>query len=182
MTEADIDNTVALLQRTPSALDALLRGMPDFWTLRNEGGDTWSVFGVVGHLIHAEHANWIHRAKWILEFGESQPFESFDQAGQEPLTRGKSLNQLLDEFAEARSQSLAELRAMKLQASDFERYGRHPVLGAVTLSQLFATWAAHDVNHLHQIARIMAHQYRDAVGPWSRFLGVMHCDGHSEPA
>lgn len=182
MTEAILENTIALLSRTPPALNALLSGLPAAWTLRNEGGNTWTVFDVVGHLIYAEHADWIPRTKWILEFGESKPFEPFDRSGHERVTRGKSLQQLLDSFAQARSQSLAELSAMNLQAADLERRGRHPALGAVTLSQLLATWAAHDVNHLHQIARIMAHQYRGAVGPWSRFLGVMRCDGHSAPA
>lgn len=182
MTEADLENTLALLVRTLSALDALLRGMPEFWTRSNEGGSTWSAFDVVGHLLHAEHADWIPRAKWILHFGDSRPFPPFDRSGHEQLTRGKSIVELLDEFAQARSESLRELRAMNLHTADFERRGRHPSLGGVSLAQLLATWAAHDLNHLHQIARIMANQYRDEVGPWVRFLGVMHCNGHSEPA
>lgn len=173
-----LDSTIALLERTPRALDALLRDLPESWTLRNEGGDSWTVFDVVGHLIHGEHTDWIPRTKWILEFGDSKPFDPFDRLGHEQLTRGKSLGQLLDEFAQARAQSLSTLRAMNLQAADLERRGHHPALGAVTLSQLLSTWAAHDANHLHQIARIMAHQYRDAVGPWLAFLGVMRCNGH----
>jgi len=178
MISADLDPAIALLERTPGSFDALLRNLPEVWTLRNEGGSTWTVFDVIGHLIHAEHADWIPRAKWIIEFGDSQPFPPFDREGHAGLVRGKSLSQLLDEFAAARAQSLQELRALKLDPEDFRRRGWHPSLGAVTLSQLLATWAAHDVNHLHQIARIMAHQYRDAVGPWRAFLGVMHCDGH----
>jgi DinB superfamily len=180
--EIHLDTTIALLTRTPAAMDALLRGLPDFWTTCNEGGNTWSVFEVIGHLIYAEQTDWIPRAKWILEFGDSKPFEPFDRSGHERLTRDKSLGELLGEFAQSRLVSLRELHAMNLQAADLERRGRHPVLGYVTLSQLLATWAAHDVNHLHQIARIMAHQYREAVGPWGRFLGVMHCVGHSAPA
>ena len=180
--EANFQDAIALLARTPSALDALLRDMPEAWTLRNEGGDTWSASDVVGHLVHAEHADWIPRAKWILQFGESKPFEPFDRLGHERLTRGKSLGQLLDDFAEARSKSLSELHAMNLKTEDLERRGRHPALGVVTLLQLLATWAAHDMNHLHQISRIMAHQYRDAVGPWRRYLGVLQCNGHSAPA
>lgn len=182
MVKASLDNTIALLGRTPATLSVLLRELPVAWTLCNEGGSTWSVFDVVGHLIHAEYADWIPRAKWIIQYGESRPFEAFDRFGHEALTHGKSLEQLLDDFAAARSQSLAGLRAMNLQEADFARRGRHPALGTVTLLQLIATWAAHDVNHLHQISRIMAHQYRDAVGPWKRFLGVMRCDGHSESA
>lgn len=180
--EAHLINTTTLLERTPGALDALLRDLPDSWTQRNEGSNTWTVFDVVGHLIHGEHTDWIPRAKWILQFGDSKPFEPFDRSGHESLVRGKSLAQLLDEFAEARSRSLVELHAMNLPADDFERSGMHPALGRVTLAQLLATWAAHDLTHLHQISRIMAHQYREAVGPWQLFLGVMQCGGHSAPA
>ncbi len=179
---AQLDNIIALLERTPASFDALARNLPDFWTKRNEGGNTWTAFDVVGHLTHVEQANWIPRARWILEFGDSRPFPPLDRDGHANLTRNKTLGELLDAFAAARSQSLRELRAMNLQAKDLERFGKHPTLGAVTLSQLLTTWAAHDVNHLHQVSRIMAHQCREAVGPWRAFLGVMHCDGHSSPA
>ena len=117
----------------------------------------------------------------ILQFGESRPFESFDRWGHVQESQGKSLGQLLDEFASARAKSLDELRALNLRPEDLERRGRHPALGAVTLSQLLATWAAHDLTHLHQISRVMAHQYREAVGPWSAYLGVLQCAGHSAP-
>ena len=180
--EAKLENTVALLARTPAALGALLRDLPDVWTSRNEGGDTWSVYGIVGHLIHGERTDWMPRTKWLLEFGESKPFERFDRLGHVHESQGKTLEQLLDEFARARSESLSELRGMGLRAEDLDRRGLHPVLGPVTLSQLLSTWAAHDLSHLHQISRVMAHQYADAIGPWRRFLGVMHCDGHSEAA
>ncbi len=180
--EHDLENTLPLLARTPAALDALLRGLPEMWTERNEGEDTWNARDVVAHLIHGEHENWVPRAKIILEFGESRTFAPFDREGHARLSRGKTLAQLLDEFAEARAAGLKELRAMKLTREDLKRRGRHPALGAVTLSELLAAWAAHDLTHLHQITRIMAAQYRDAVGPWSRFLGVLHCAGHSEPA
>lgn len=177
-----LDSAVALLERMPRALDALLRGLPESLTLSNEGANTWNVVDVVGHLIHGERSDWIPRAKWILEFGDAKQFPPFDREGHRTLIRGKSLDRLLDEFAEVRAQSLSELRTINPGAADFERRGLHPALGAVTLSQLLATWAAHDVNHLHQISRILAHQYRDAVGPWVKFMGVMHCNGHSAPA
>lgn len=178
----DLKDTIALLARTPAALDALVRDLPDAWTRRNEGGDTWTVFDVVGHLIQGERSDWIPRARRILESGESRAFEPFDRFAQEHDSRGKSIGDLLDEFARLRRASLGELQAMNLRPEDLERRGRHPSLGTVTLSQLVATWAAHDLTHLHQISRIMAHQYRDAVGPWSRFLGVLHCAGHSAAA
>ncbi len=176
----NLDNTVSLLARTPATLNALLRDLPETWTRRNEGGTTFNAFDVVGHLIHGDQTDWIPRAKMILEFGESRPFEPFDRRAQERASQGKSLPQLLDDFTRIRSEKLRELQALNLKPADLERRGRHPVLGVVTLSQLLATWAAHDLTHLHQISRILAHQYRDEVGPWTKFLGVMLCNGHSE--
>jgi len=178
----NINDTVSLLARTPIALNALLRDLPDTWTLRNEGDKTWSAFDVVGHLIHGERADWVPRVKMILEFGETRAFEPFDRCGHEREVKGKSLGQLLYEFARVRAENLEKLRAFNLQPGDFEKRGRHPALGVVTLSQLLATWPMHDMTHLHQISRIMAHQYQDTVGPWSAYLGVMHCDGHSAKA
>jgi len=174
-----LDNTIALLERTPAALDALLRGLPEMWTERGEGENTWSVRVVVAHLIHGEDEDWIPRARLIMQSGDAQPFAQFDRDGHERYSQGKTLEQLLDEFARARMKSLAELRALHLTAEDLKRRGRHPALGAVTLSELLATWAGHDLTHLHQISRIMAHQVREEVGPWTRFLGVMQCAGHS---
>ncbi len=174
-----LDDTIALLGRTPAALDALLRDLPQTWTLANEGEGTWSPFDIVGHLIHGERTDWMPRARLILESGEARPFERFDRLAQARESQGKSLPQLLDEFARLRSGNLGELRALNLQAEDLDRRGRHPALGTVTLSQLLATWAAHDLTHLHQLSRVLAHQYQEAVGPWVKYLGVMHCNGHS---
>jgi hypothetical protein len=177
--EHKLEETVALLARTPAALDALLRGLPEIWTRGNEGSGSWSPFEVVAHLMQAERENWIPRARVILDFGESKSFEPFDREGNFRESRGKTLEQLLDEFARLRAESLQQLSAMNLVPRDLERKGRHPALGAVTLSQLLATWAAHDLTHLHQISRVMAVQYREAVGSWNKFLGVMQCSGHS---
>jgi len=177
--EHNLPHSIALLTRTPATLNALFRDLPETWTSTNEGENTWSVFDVVGHLIHGEHTDWMPRVKRILEFGESKAFDPFDRFAQTRESQGRSLPQLLDEFSRLRTDNLAELRALNLQPQDLYRRGRHPDLGVVTLSELLATWAAHDLTHLHQISRIMACQYREAVGPWSKFLGVMHCSGHS---
>jgi hypothetical protein len=178
--EHALENTIGLLERTPGALDALLRGLPEVWTESNEGGDTWSVSTVVAHLIHCEHEDWMPRVRQILASGETEPFAPLDREGHVRYKGGKTLPHLLDEFARARGKGLEELRALNLTAQDLGRRGRHPALGSVTLSELLATWAAHDLTHLHQISRVMAHQVREAVGPWVRFLGVMQCAGHSE--
>jgi hypothetical protein len=177
--EHNLQYTTSLLARTPAALYALLRGLPEMWTLQNEGEGTWTAFDVVGHLIHGERTDWIPRAKRILEFGESRPFEPFDRWAQARESQGKSLPELLDEFARLRAENLEALRALNLRPEHLALRGQHPALGVVTLSELLATWAAHDLTHLHQISRVMAHQYRDAVGPWTAFLGVMQCAGHS---
>jgi hypothetical protein len=174
----NLQDTMALLERTPGALDALLRGLPDTWTHHNEGGETFTVVDVVGHLIYADRVDWMPRARMILEHGENKPFEPFDRRGHIGECKGKSLSQLLDEFSIVRAACLAELRALDLTPEQLELRGRHPSLGVVTLSNLLATWAAHDLTHLHQISRVMAHQYRDAVGPFGAFLGVLKCNGH----
>jgi hypothetical protein len=181
MTKHNLEETVALLSRMPATLNALLRDMPDTWTLRNEGPDSWSAYDVVGHLIHGERTDWMPRVKVILQFGESKAFEPFDRFAQGRESQGKSLEDLLDEFARLRSQNLADLRALKLSQTDLEQRGLHPSLGVVALSELLATWAVHDLTHVHQISRVMAHQYREAVGAWSQYLGVLKCAGRSSP-
>jgi hypothetical protein len=180
--EHNLPHTISLLTRTPAALNTLLRDLPEVWTFQNEGANTWSAFDVVGHLIHADRTDWMPRARMVLQFGETETFTAFDRGGHLRECQGKSLGQLLDGFARVRSDNLGELRGLHLRHEQLELRGRHPALGVVTLAQLLATWAAHDLTHLHQISRIMAHQYRDAVGPWSAYLGVLQCAGHSAPA
>jgi hypothetical protein len=178
-TAFSLPETIALLSRTPATLNALLRGLPDIWVYGNEGTDTWSAFDIVGHLIFADRTDWMPRARIILEHGESRSFDPFDRLGQVKGSQGKSLNQLLDEFTRVRNESLDALRALNLQPADLDRRGRHPALGAVALSELLATWAVHDLTHLHQLSRVMAHQYREDVGPFGAYLGVLSCAGHS---
>jgi hypothetical protein len=177
--EHNLQNEISLLTHFPAALNALLRELPEAWALRNEGENTWSAFDVVGHLIHGERTDWMPRVKMVLQFGETKTFESFDRGGHVRDSQGKSLGQLLDEFSRLRSANLDELRALNLRQEDLDRRGRHPALGVVTLSELLATWAAHDLTHLHQISRVLAYQYREAVGPWRAYLGVLRCSGHA---
>jgi DinB superfamily len=181
--EFDLTAATAVLTRTPAALNALLHGLPDAWVRSNEGSvegkQSWSAYDVVGHLIVGERTDWIARARIILEHGEARPFDKFDRLAQFEDDPVKPLGELLDDFARLRAENLAALRALKLTPEDLQRRGTHPALGTVTLSQLLATWVAHDLTHLHQLSRVMAHQYREAVGPWSAYLGVLHCNGHS---
>jgi hypothetical protein len=178
----NLQNSVALLARTPATLNALLRDLPDAWTTASEGENTWTPVDVVAHLLYTDRSNWKPRAQTILQFGETKPFDPFRRFGHIDEREGKSLPQLLDEFAKVRSAILIEIRAWNLGQNDLDKRGQHPALGTVTLSQLFAAWTVHDQTHLHQITRILAHQYREAVGPWAKFLGVLQCNGHSVPA
>jgi hypothetical protein len=168
-----LDEAVALLERTPSLLDAQLRGLPEPWIGCDEGPDTWSPFLVVGHLIHGEKTDWIPRARRILDDGEKRAFEPFDRFAQIEATKGRPLADLLDEFAILRRASLDALAAMKLGEKELDRRGRHPELGAVTLRQLLATWVAHDLDHAQQIARVMAKRYASECGPWSAYLRIV---------
>jgi hypothetical protein len=180
--EQNLQHTVSLLSCFPATLSALLRDLPAPWALQDEGENSWSVVEIVGHLIHAEHVDWIPRARMILQFGETRPFEPFDRSAHLRENRSLALGELLDEFARLRLENLAELRALNLTPEDLKRRGRHPALGVVTLSELLATWTVHDFTHLHQISRVLACQYREAVGPWVKFLGVLQCTGHSRSA
>ncbi|MGC2550859.1 MAG: DinB family protein [Candidatus Sulfotelmatobacter sp.] len=180
-TEFNLAEAIAVLARTPGTMDAMLRGLPDKWVQCNEGENTWSAFDIVGHLIVGERTDWMPRVRIILENGEGRAFDSFDRFAQSRENRGKSLEHLLDDFAGLRRENLAALEALNLQPKDLIRRGRHPALGPVTLSELLATWAVHDLTHVHQLSRVMAYQYRDVVGPWRAYLGVLRCAGHSAP-
>jgi hypothetical protein len=168
-----LDESLAVLTRTPATLDAMLRGLPEGWTNAHEGGDTWSPFDVIGHLIHCERADWVLRARIILEHGESRTFDPFNRFAQFEESKGKTLDGMLDELAALRAENLRTLAAMNLTDADLERRGRHPAFGEVTLGQLLATWTAHDLGHIAQIARAMAKQYTDAVGPWAEYLSIL---------
>ncbi len=169
----DLTSGIAVLERTPAAFRALLAGLPGAWIVANEGPATFSPFDNVGHLIHGERADWIPRARIILAQGATRTFEPYDRFAQVRESAGKTLAQLLDEFATLRAQNLATLRAWNVSESQLALVGEHPALGAVTLRQLLATWVAHDLGHLAQTSRVMAKQYRDAVGPWRAYLPIM---------
>ena len=168
-----LSDAEALLSATPSLLTAWLTPLPDTWTKANEGGETWSPFDVVGHLIHGEKTDWIPRLRTILEHGERKPFAPFDRFAQFEASQGKTLSALLAEFARVRAESLATLRGLSLTEADLDRRGTHPAFGGVTARQLLATWVAHDLDHVMQIARVLAFQYRHDVGPWREYLRVI---------
>lgn len=168
-----MEEAVAVLARTPATLDVLLRDLPEGWIVAHEGGSTWSPFDVIGHLIHGERTDWMPRARIILDHGEARAFERFDRFAHLAASRGRTLASLLDEFAARRRENLRDLAALRLTEADLDRRGRHPELGGVTLRQLLATWVAHDLDHVTQIARVLARQYSDEVGPWRGYLRII---------
>lgn len=171
--EFRLEDAHAQLAATPAILNAWLRPLPLSWIAANEGGETWSPFDVVGHLIHGDKTDWLPRLQRILEHGESKPFEPFDRFAQFEASRGRTLPQLLDEFSAVRAQSLTALKEHHLTGADLDRRGTHAALGVVTARQLLATWVAHDLDHITQVARVLAYQYRDEVGPWRQYLRVI---------
>ena len=175
----DLEKSIAVLERTPGVLRALLAGLPSDWTAPNEGPDTWSPFDVVGHLIDGEETDWMVRARIILARGENRRFEPFDRSRHLQLNRNRALEQLLTQFEALRKKNLAELRGLRLGSSQLDLTGEHPDFGSVTLRQLLATWVVHDLGHVTQIARVMAKQYRHEVGPWVPYLPVL--PDHEEP-
>jgi DinB superfamily len=169
----DFEEGLAVLERTPGTLRALLAGLPETWLEVDEGPDTWSPRQVVAHLIVGEETDWIPRARRILEHGRARPFEPFDRFRHLREFGGTPLPELLDRFERLRGENLVALRELGIDRATLAREGAHPDFGAVTLEQLLATWVAHDLGHLVQIARTMARRYREAVGPWTVYLSVM---------
>lgn len=169
----DFDHAIPVLERTPRVLRAMLDGLGREWTHSNYGADTFSPFDVLGHLITGERTDWIARTRIIFEQGPARPFDRYDRYAMFEESRGKTLDQLLDEFERLRMENLASLKALRLTSEQLAKHGTHPSLGPVTLGNLLATWVAHDLNHIAQIAKCMATQYDDAVGPWREYVGVL---------
>ena len=171
--EFDLTHALEVLERTPAAFRALLGGVTEAWTAPNEGPETFSAFDNVGHLVHLERTDWIPRARIILEQGPDRTFAPVDRFAQYRESQGKTVADLLEEFARLRAENLATLRGWELTDDELTLEGEHPALGPVTLRQLLATWVAHDLGHLAQTARVMAKQYRDEVGPWRAYLPIL---------
>ena len=163
----------AILERTPATFRAMLSGLPDAWLHATEGPDTFSPFDNLGHLIHGERTDWMPRIEIILAQGPNRRFEPWDRFAQKRESEGKSIEILLDEFAELRAANLARLGRLTITGRELALEGEHPSLGTVTLRHLLATWVAHDLGHIAQTARVMAKQYRDDVGPWRAYLPIM---------
>jgi hypothetical protein len=169
----ELTSGIAVLERTPRTMRAMLAGLPPTWTDATEGPETWSPWVIVGHMVHGERTDWIPRAQVILAQGAHRRFAPFDRFAQFRESQGRTLGELLDEFTRLRAGNLDTLAGWRLTDAQLALEGEHPELGPVTLRQLLATWVAHDLGHLAQAARVMAKQYRDAVGPWRAYLPIL---------
>lgn len=169
----NLSKSIEILQRTPDTLFALLLNISSDWTSANEGGDSWSVHDIIGHLIHGERTDWIPRIEIILSESKDKTFVSFDRFAQFEESQGKTIAALLAEFKSVREKNLKHLQTLHLTKNDYIKKGIHPALGEVTLAQLIATWTVHDLNHLAQISRVMAKQYKTETGPWIEYLPIL---------
>lgn len=171
--EFSLERSLEILERTPVVLQQLLGGLHEDWVRPNEGPETFSPYDVLGHLIHGERTDWMARTRIILDEGISRTFDPYDRFAQNRESQGKNTAELLEEFAGLRKQGLNLLRSLQLEENDLDREGQHPVLGKVTLRNLLATWVVHDLTHIAQITRVMAKQYKAAIGPWQEFFRIL---------
>ena len=170
----DLHKSIEILEKTPLVIEAMLGGLSDEWTNNNEGPDTWSPYDIVGHLIHGEKIDWVPRVEIILSDNTVKTFEPFNRFAQFEVSKGKSLDKLLVEFKELRKYNVELLKSKELTLDNLQQQGIHPSFGQVTLRQLLSTWVVHDLNHIAQIARVMAKQYKKEVGPWKEYLKIIN--------
>lgn len=169
-----INNSIEVLERTPNVLHFLLNNISNQWSSNNEGGETWSPYDVIGHLIHCDEYNWIPRIELVLSDSKVKQFEPLDRFAQLEKSKGKTLNQLLNDFVQVRISSLAALRSFNITDEQLSNTAIHPELGSVTLSQLISTWVVHDLDHISQITRVMAKQYKAEIGPWIKYMKILN--------
>jgi hypothetical protein len=170
----NFQQALPILERTPAVISLLLKDLHPYWVYSNEGGDSWSPFDIVGHYIHGEKTDWIPRLNIILNDKADKRFTPFDRFAQFEDSEGKSLDELLDEFARLRKENIERLKQVTLDEATLDKKGIHPAFGEVTLRHLLSSWVVHDLGHINQVTRVMAKQYRDAVGPWTAYLGVLN--------
>lgn len=170
--EFKLSQAIEILSRTPAVVETLLTGLSDNWTMNNEGGETWSPYDIIGHYIEGEKNDWVTRMEIILGDAEKN-FKPFNRFAQFEDSKGKTLLQLLDEFKQLRKNNLFKLQSANLTEEDLDKTGVHPAFGNVTLRQLLSTWVVHDLSHINQMSRVMAKQYKEAIGPWTEYFNVI---------
>ncbi len=171
--EFTINKSIAILEKTPGVIEKMLSNLPDDWIILNEGGETWSPYDIVGHLVHGERSDWIQRLEIILSKNEDKKFIPFNRFAQFTESKGKTIFNLLDDFKVLRTDNIKTLKSKKISEEFFSLTGIHPVFGTVTLQNLIATWVVHDLDHIAQLSRVMAFQYKENVGPWKEYLRIL---------
>jgi DinB superfamily len=169
----NIQKSIEILERTPAALTAMLSGLSEEWIMVNEGLETFSPYDVIGHLLNGEKTDWPVRARIILEYGKTRTFDLWDRFAQYEQSKGKTLQQLLEEFTILRNENINWLKSLNLTEADLDKKGMHPALGEVSLRNLLATWVVHDLTHTAQVARVMAKQYATETGPWQEYFRIL---------
>lgn len=172
----DIDEAISILERTPKVISVLLPGLSKEWLYNNEGDSTWSPHQILGHLVYGEETDWLPRTKIIIEFDTTKKFEPYDRFAQDRLYADKSSEELLDLFAKRRAQNLKELKGMSLSSEDLMRKGKHPEFGNITLKEMLSSWVVHDLGHITQISRVLAKNYKNEIGPWTKYLTIVRSD------
>jgi DinB family protein len=170
----DLNKSIEILEKTPGVIRNLLTGLSEDWIINNEGPETFSPYDVVGHLIHGEKTDWPGRVQMILDHGISKTFVPYERFAMFEESKGKSLEDLLNEFDAIRKKNVAWLKSLRLTEADFDKRGVHPKFGEVTLRQLMSTWVIHDLTHMSQITRVMAKQYKSEMGPWLEYFRIMN--------
>ena len=170
----DLDLATDLLRRTPTVLEAQLSGLPQA-VLDQSFGEGWmSPRATVAHFIEGERQDWIPRTLMILEHGPSRPFIPFDPHSMYSWLGSKSVEGLIIEFAQLRTENLQKLEQLQLKPADLDKPGRHPEFGEVSLEQLLSTWVVHDHYHLAQIYKALAHFNEAEIGPWKQYLSFIY--------
>lgn len=170
----DLEQAILVLERTPRVMKTLLGGLSSEWTANNEGGDSWSPYDVIGHLVHGEKTDWMPRLEIILSDEGNKTFTPYDRFAQFEMSKGKTLNELLNSFETLRKDNLNTLQSKNLTVLDLDKKGIHPELGPVTLREMLSAWVVHDLGHITQVSRVMAKQYKEEVGPWTRYLTILN--------
>ncbi|MGR3762918.1 DinB family protein [Rossellomorea sp. NS-SX7] len=170
----ELNQAIEILENTPKTLQSLLMGLSADWLECHEGEGTWNAIEVVEHLIEGEKQNWIPRLKMIFHEGESTVFPVFDRFSHLAEDEGMSLEDKLAEFAALRSGNVRELKELVVeQRHSLDKTGMHPAFGKVSAQELISTWAVHDLTHLSQIVRVFSNRYKEDVGPWKEYLGIL---------
>jgi hypothetical protein len=148
---------MAVLAETPAALRAAVAGLTPEQDGTPERPGKWSVRQVVQHLADSDLVG-AFRFRMVLAH-DSPELPGYDQDlwAQRLAYQDADLATALQDFAMLRQLNLRLLR--RATPEDMQRVMRHAERGDEPLGHMIKLYAAHDLVHLKQIARI-----RQAIG------------------